>query len=428
MSKPFLAPTPPLGWNSYDCYGGSVNEREFRANVDYLAEKLLHLGYRYACIDGGWTYEEAPQTDFVTDHRAHPNMDEYGRLRPNVNRFPSAADGSFAKLADYVHSRGLKFGIHVMRGIPRPAVDRDLPVFGTKLTAAQIADKQHLCEWSNTMYGLQSGEGGRAYYRSILSLYAAWGVDFIKVDDMGIPYFRDEIDAFADAVETCGRPILLSLSPGIVLDEILRTHDHVASRCHMWRITVDMWDNWLQVRHLFPLLAAWSGVIGPDSWPDADMLPYGTLSIKSPKSRGGRPSKLTEDELRTHFTLLCMARSPLLIGSDLPRMDKFTYSIVTNPEVLAVNQYSRENRCPWSSLTGTIGWTARMADGDAIVAMFNISDEVQEFSPELGWLRIAPGRYKVRDLWEHKELPPIEGEFKGSLRSHACLMYRLTKM
>lgn len=429
MSHRHIAPTPPLGWNSYDSYGCAINEQEFRANVDAMAEKLLPAGYRYVCIDAMWAFEPDAIGGPTVKEGAVPSIDAYGRLLPSPSRFPSAAGGSFAPLADYVHSKGLKFGIHVMRGVPRAAVDRSLPVLGTRATAADIADTTSTSDWDNTMYGLNTRHAGaQAYYDSILALYAQWGVDFIKADDMGTPYAAEEIDLFSSAVERAGRPIVLSISPGVWLDDILRTWPHIGQRCEMWRITGDMWDNWRCVYPLFALCAAWSGAIAPNTWPDADMLPYGRLSLKSTKEPGGRPSRLTADEIRTHFTLLCMAKSPLIMGGDLASLDEFTLSVLTNPEVLAVNQYSRENRSPFRNLKGPLAWTARMADGDAIVAIFNLADTPQEYSPQLRWLRIAPGRYAVRDLWERKDLAPIDNVFSGTLAPHACVMYRLSRI
>jgi hypothetical protein len=279
------------------------------------------------------------------------------------------------------------------------------------------------------MYGLNTRHAGaQACYDSILALYAQWGVDFIKADDMGTPYAAAEIELFASAVERCGRPIVLSLSPGVWLDDILRAWPHVAQHCQMWRITADMWDSWPCIKQLFPLCAAWSGAIGENSWPDADMLPYGRLSLKSAKTPGGRPTRLTNDEIRSHFSLLCMCRSPLLMGGDLLSLDDFTLSVLTDAEVLAVNQHSRQNRMVFSNVSGLEGWTARMDDGDVVVAFFNMADTPQEYTSKLRWLRIEEGHYAVRDLWEKKDLPPIEERISGMLAPHACVMCRLKKI
>ena len=421
MSHRNLAPTPPMGWNSYDSYGAAINEQEFRANVDVLADKLLTAGYRYAVIDGGWSYDEPEARDILAHPEARPHMDEHGRLVPSPRRFPSAAgEAGFGPLADWVHSRGLKFGIHVMRGIPRLAVQRGL-------VAADAAETGNTCIWDHTMYGLDHRRpSARMYYDSILALYARWGVDFIKADDMCCPYYRDEIDAFSAAVWRCGRPILLSLSPGVWVDDALRAHAHVGQASEMWRLSGDVWDSWASVRELFPLCAVWSAAAGPNAWPDADMLPYGRLSLKSPLSPGGRPCRLTRDEVRTHFSLLCMAKSPLMMGGDLPSLDEFTLSLLTNPEVLAVHRHSRDIRCPWRKLVGLVAWTARMPDGDAVLAMFNIGEEPREHALHLLEVYL-PGRWAVRDLWARQDLPPVDGVLSMKLAPHACAMYRLKR-
>jgi hypothetical protein len=185
---PRLAPTPPMGWNSWDAYGTTVTEADVKANADVMASGLKQFGWQYIVIDIQW-YEP-----FAKAHGYRPNarlqMDEYGRLIPAVNRFPSSANGQgFKPLADYVHSKGLKFGIHILRGIPRQAVEENLSIFGSDMKAADIADKKNTCAWNTDLYGVDMTKpGAQAYYDSIVAQYAKWGVDFIKADDMGRPY------------------------------------------------------------------------------------------------------------------------------------------------------------------------------------------------------------------------------------------------
>lgn len=178
-SRSGLAPTPPMGWNSYDSYGGDVDEQQVKANARYLADHLALYGWKYIVVDYYWYYPDGRV-------KGVPAMDAYGRLLPATNRFPSAAGGKgFKPLADYVHSLGLKFGIHIMRGIPRAAVEENLPVFGTTAHAQDIANVLNTCSWSDAMYGVDvSKPAGQAYYNSLARLYADWGVDFIKADDM----------------------------------------------------------------------------------------------------------------------------------------------------------------------------------------------------------------------------------------------------
>ena len=173
----------PRGWNSWDCYLASVDEATVKKNADYMAAHLKDAGYEYVVVDIQWSepvpYERIyrPFTELC--------MDAYGRLIPAETRFPSAADGAgFKPLADYVHGLGLKFGIHIMRGIPRQAVTRNCPILGTDFTARDAAKTASICAWQTDMYGVNTEtEAGKAYYKSIFELYASWDVDFIKVDE-----------------------------------------------------------------------------------------------------------------------------------------------------------------------------------------------------------------------------------------------------
>jgi hypothetical protein len=209
-----LAAQPPMGWNSWDAFGTTVQESEVKANADYMASRLRKYGWQYIVVDIQWSDPKAKA------HGYRPNadlaMDAYGRLIPATNRFPSAAgDRGFKLLADYIHSHGLKFGIHIMRGIPRQAVRANAPIQGSRFHAADVANKNSVCSWNTDMYGVDmSKAGGQDYYVSIARLYASWGVDFIKADNMLDPLHADEIEALSRAIDKTGRPIVLSLSPG----------------------------------------------------------------------------------------------------------------------------------------------------------------------------------------------------------------------
>ena len=251
-----LASTPPMGWNSYNCFGSAVHEDEVKANADYMAKHLKQVGWQYIVVDFLWAYDNPPGStvgnpyqERLRDGSYIPwlSMDEYGRLLPNANKFPSAFGGKgFKPLSDYVHSLGLKFGIHVMRGIPRQAVWAKTKVMGTDgITADQIADTSSTCAWLNHMYGLDmTKKGAQEYLNSLLQLYASWGVDFIKVDDIARDYHKAEIEGYKKAIENCGRPIVLSLSPGATP---LKDSTHVMTHANMWRMADDFWDNWKEI-------------------------------------------------------------------------------------------------------------------------------------------------------------------------------------
>ena len=265
MDKNLFAVNPPMGWNSWDCYGASVTEEDLIRNADYMAEHLKPYGWEYVVCDIQWS---EPTADSTAYHAfAELCMDEYGRLMPSPNRFPSAADGKgFKPIADYIHSKGLKFGIHIMRGIPRQAVAKNVPIKGTDVHARDIAHTASICAWNSDMYGLNPvAVGAQAYYDSLFELYASWGVDFVKVDDICVVYRRinqdydysgrEEIEMIAAAIQHCGRDIVLSLSPGPAMVE---QADHLRKYANMWRITNDFWDRWEDITEMFMRCRNWS--------------------------------------------------------------------------------------------------------------------------------------------------------------------------
>ena len=365
--KPALwnnALTPPMGWNSWDIFGTTLNEDQARAQADAMAKHLLPHGWKYFTVDIQWYEPEAK--GHVYQAGAPLAMDAFSRLLPAVKKFPSAADGAgFKPLADYVHSRQLKFGIHLMRGIPRQAVKQNTPIVDTKARAADIANTDSVCPWNPDMYGVDmSKPGAQAYYDSLFKLYASWGVDFVKVDDISRPYDKSqmaEIEAIRKAIDNCGRPMVLSLSPG---DTPIERGEHVMKHANMWRISDDFWDRWPPLYEMFGRLEKWTPFQAKGAWPDADMLPFGIIEM-------GRPTNFTKDEQRLCMSLWCIARSPLIFGGDMTKLDEFTLNLLTNPEVLAVNQKSTNNR-QQSREGDLIVWTADIPDSrDHYVAMFN---------------------------------------------------------
>ena len=418
---PSLAATPPMGWNSWDCYGNAVTEAQVKANADYMAKKLARHGWQYVVVDIQWS-EPNP---LGWDYRPDPQLaiDEFGRLIPGLKRFPSSAGGrGFKPLADYVHSLGLKFGIHIMRGIPRQAVQANMPVYGAKVRAADIANVYSVCPWNNDMYGVAMGRpGAQAYYDSIFKLYTEWGVDFIKVDDIARPTHREEIAAIRKAMANSGRSMALSLSPGPAR---VADAQFLAEYANMWRVSDDFWDEWRLVRENFMLISLWGGVGRPGAWPDGDMLPLGRLGVHADGT--DRRSRLTAIEQRTVMSLWSIAQSPLIFGGDLPSNDEFTDSLITNDEVLAVNQKGARGHELFSTGPQVV-WVADAVGSSAkYLGVFNLG-EPAPLDIRVRWGALGlPETCAVRDLWEHKDLGEIRKERVFRVAPHASGLYKLT--
>jgi len=412
-----LAPTPPMGWNSWNSFATTITEAEALETAAIMADKLLPFGYDVFTVDIQWYEPEA--RSYTYNSKPIPTMDGFGRVTPALNRFPSAANGvGFGELARRVHGLGLKFGIHIMRGIPRLAVEQNLPVLGTEVRAVDIADTTSICSWNPDMYGVDMTKpGAQAYYDSIFALYAEWGVDFIKMDDMSRPYdaHAAEIEAAHHAIRRTGRPLVLSLSPGET--PVVRA-EHVRQYAQMWRISDDFWDDWAMLEAQFVRLENWNPWRRPGAWPDADMLPLGRLAL------GDRDTRFTPAEQQTVMTLWAIARSPLIMGGDLRRLDAPTLALLTNREVLAVNQSSTDNQ-PHFVMDGTRVWTAQAENGDAYLALFNTGKADREVGFGLASLGLASA--EVTDLWTGRKLGRHAGAFAATLPSHGAGLYRLAR-
>ena len=412
-----IAQYPPMGWNSWDCYGAAVTEETVRANADYMAKHLKEYGWEYVVVDIQWyqptasTHAYEPFSDLI--------MDDYGRLLPAENRFPSAAGGQgFKPLADYIHSLDLKFGIHIMRGLPRMAAHKHLPIRNSEFRCDQAANPNSICAWNPDMYGTKADlPAARAYYDSIFRLYAAWGVDYVKCDDIAreYPHCQREIEIISEACRACGRDIALSLSPG---PAPLERAEHLKQYANLWRITDDFWDDWRLLRAMFERAEKWCVHAGPGHWPDADMLPVGAL-----RQCYGKPdwTHFTQAEQRAMMTLWCMMRSPLMIGGDLPKNDEFTLKLLTNAPLLAIE---KESWCahPVCASETSCCWLAPRKDGTGCyAAVFNLSDEEQTVSFPADALEA--GCKTAVELWSGKA---SSGPLAAALPPHDAAVWKIT--
>lgn len=419
---------PPMGWNSWDCYGAGVTEDELLGNAEFMRDRLKQYGYQYVVCDIQW-YEPAAKGN-VYNNFADLCMDEYSRLIPAVNRFPSSANGAgFKPIADKIHSMGLKFGIHIMRGIPRQAVHRNTRIYGTTARARDIASQFSLCPWNTDMYGVDTEKrGAEEYYDSLFKLYASWGVDFVKVDDIANtefspqnPYSAEkEIEMIRAAIDRSGRDMVLSLSPG---PAPLNKAEHLSENANMWRISGDFWDRWDKLLNMFSLCEKWYPYVKDGSFPDCDILPLGKLCIDgSYMGDMGRDSGFTKEEQKTMMTLWAVFRSPLFFGGELRLTDNYTLSLVTNPEVINVNQNSEKPLFVYNK-GGIAVWQTKNENCTA-VAVFNLSDEEKHYKLSFSDLGIENVR-AVRDLWARKDIPKCENDVAVSLKPHSSEFFEI---
>lgn len=430
-----VAPTPPMGWNSWDAFGFTIDEAEFKANAGELAG-LRSYGWTYVVIDEGW-YMGNPFGDKLQDRRYL--LDRNGRLVPVAGRFPSSAAGQgFKPLADWVHAQGLKFGLHIVRGIPRAAVQSNLSIAGSSFHAVDAADTADTCGWDDGTYGVRDNAAGQAYYDSLLAQYAGWGVDFLKVDCIADhPYKASEIRQIAAAIDKAGRPVVLSLSPGPT--QLSRAAE-IRRYGQMWRISDDVWDGWsfahknpadefpMGVRDIFDRLPAWVGQAGDGRWPDADMLPFGMLA-PHPGLGVARQSRLTLDEERTHLTLLVIARSPLILGANLTKLDEATRALLTNRDVLNVNQTAYDSHPVESLPPGFESVRVWVASGKAdrsqrFLAVFNLDGKPISLGATWGKLGVDPGKHVARELWQRHRLEASDN-LAITLPAHGCVLYEV---
>lgn len=435
MNKNTFAPRPPMGWNSYDYYDTTVTESDIRANAAYMSNHLKEYGWEYIVIDIQW-YAHKPGTmrdKFQYIPFAPLEMDECARLLPDPERFPSSSNGAgFAPLAEYVHSLGLKLGIHIMRGIPRIAAHTHCAVKNCDITADMIADPSSICRWNPDMYGVRNCSAGQAYYDSLLELYASWGIDYIKCDDIcntnntsligeGAYAGRHEIEMIANAIQKCGRPIVFSLSPGPALIEQAWHYEKYAN---MWRITDDFWDNWKLLKNMFSRCELWQNHVSEGCYPDCDMLPLGKVG----KGFGAeRNTNFTKDEQRTMMTLWCIFGSPLMLGAEMTKMDDWTLSLLTNRDVLALLAPARRAQQICRDDKKAIWKSVDPQTGDCVLALFNLSDEPSTVSVSLDELDINEDTLHLKELWTQDEITGICGCITTELPAHASALYHICR-
>jgi len=424
-----LAQKPPMGWNSFDSYGVYLHDKAAMANLEAFAKKLKPFGYTYFVIDAGWFGEFKLQegTKFPAEkHAAKLKFNEYGLLQPSDTYFPNGLQ----HIIDRCHTLGLKFGLHLMRGIPRAAVKANVPIKGTKYFAKDVADTTSICNWNSQNYGLDmSKPGAQEFYNSLMNQMAEWGVDFIKYDDI-VP-FPKEVEAVANAIAQCGRPMVLSLSPGGKVDP---NHLEAFQKGHMLRVTPDIWDDQKGIDECFDEWRKWNGKSKPGFWIDMDMIPFGQLQMMTLKPTGvkgnetkkelldkmksgelakfellagkgfNRWSEFTKDQMYTFITMRALAASPLMMGGDVPTLDDLSLSLITNKEMLACNQNGIMGILVYEKDGIEIWKTPKQNSINGWIGIFNRTEEIKSISlkPEdLGF--DSAENYKLQNVWNPAE-------------------------
>lgn len=418
-----LAKNSPMGWNSYNCFGGNATEDEVKQNADYMATNLKQFGWEYIVLDFLWYCDDQNSPEAFADRRPEQHIDAFGRLIPSVKNHPSSSNGRGLKpLGDYIHSKGLKFGLHIMRGIPRQAVEQNTPILNSEVKAGAVANMMDTCIWYGGLVGLDmTKEGAQEYYNSIFKLYASWGVDFIKVDDISFPYHADEIEAVNKAIDNCGRKIVLSLSPG---PAFIGNPKHLREHANMWRISADFWDKWESLVKQLHLCRQWAPFVTEGHWPDADMLPLGHLAIRHEvRDNKERYTNFTKNEQYFMMTLWSIFRSPLMMGGNMPDNDPFTLSLLTNKDMIRVNQHSVNNH-EVRFVDGISVWSAEDKTENIIyVAFLNTNDKAIKTQLPLSAIG-KKGKVKLKDIWKQSD-KEIQDVIDVTIPEHGGLLFSI---
>ncbi|VGO14880.1 Alpha-galactosidase A [Pontiella desulfatans] len=428
--------TPPLGYNSFDSYNCCLYEEVAMKEIDAFIEKFSPHGYEYFVIDNGW-FSSPESTNFngylvPIENKAraeHVTVNEFGIVQPSELYFSNG----FKPLVDKLQANGLKFGVHLMRGIPKVAVERDLPIKGTDYTARDIYTTKEDCVWCDYMHGVDmTRPGAQEFYNSVFDQFAAWGIDFVKVDD--VTHHPAEIEAYVKAIEQCGRPMVLSLSAGNTSNvKYIDTY----RKTNMVRTTPDIWDNQESLDRSFNSMRKWQGLERPGFWPDLDMIPFGELCILSRKEIQKRPLKKTEAQFLGHMHHWCffsenqketfitqraISASPIMIGGSMISLDEHSYQLLTHKEMLACVKNGVHGKLVHEE-NGVELWNAPVANRDRFgyqeytstegwMALFNRTDEEQTVQFDWRYLRFLPkGKvYDFEDMWGSQSL---EGYKRG---------------
>ncbi|MEU9454319.1 glycoside hydrolase family 27 protein [Streptomyces sp. NPDC048277] len=407
---------PALGWSSWSFVRRDPTARTIEAQAKALKDSgLAKNGFVYVNVDDFWY--ECPGS-------RGPDVDRYGRWVTDPVKFPAArGENGIQVVADHVHSLGLKFGLYVTPGISRQAVRRNTEIRGTPYHARDIAtaakEKNYNC---GGMVGIDYAKpGAQAFIDSWAGQFAGWGVDYLKIDGVGT---RDEQDirAWSDALRHTGRPIHLELSNSLGIDGAATW----AELSNGWRTGGDIecycgpddssypLTTWDKVASRFGQVAAWAPYGGPGGHNDYDSLEIGN----------GDHDGLTPDERRTQLSLWSLAASPLVLGTDLTHLAPADLALLTNTDVLAVDQDGIDAERMSEDADSQV-FAKTEPNGDVVVGLFNTGATAREVATSAAALGLPSARgYALRDLWSHR-LTGSPGRIAADVPPHGVVLYRV---
>jgi hypothetical protein len=422
------AAKPYMGWSSWSMQSSKypglnpdgdysyLTETNVDKQTDALAGKLKKYGYEYVNIDAGWWRDNAWK----------PEFDQYGRQKADPKRFPSGMKA----VADRIHSKGLKAGIYLPAGLEKEAYgDGRTPIWNAdSCTTADIvySDLRTTNGWDSSYKLDFSRPCTQKYIDSQAQLIADWGYDFLKLDGVGPGSGKsgDQYDNVADvaawnkAITATGRPIHLELSWSLDIGHAADWKKYSQG----WRIDTDVecycntlvsWENSVDDR--WDDAPAWTGHAGPGGWNDLDSLDVGN----------GDMDGLTKAERQSYATLWAIAKSPLYTGDDLTRLDSYGLSLLTNKEVIALNQGNTSPARPVTPSDPQQVWAAKNPDGSYTVALFNLADRPAAVSANWAALGFT-GKAGVRDLWNHENLGTYKDKVTQALPAHGSRLFTVT--
>jgi alpha-galactosidase len=391
-----IALTPPMGWNSWNCWAANVSDKNVRSSAKAMIDSGL--------VNHGWTYIN------IDDTWQGKRFGPLKALQPN-EKFPD-----MKSLCDYVHSLGLKIGVYSTPWITSYA--------GYPGGSSDNEDGS----WERLgNYESNKRLGKYAFDTNDTMQYGQWGIDYLKYD--WHTHQEPQIAAMANALKASGRDIVYSLSAGMSFDKAALC----AKSANCWRTTGDIRDAWTKnqipprerswawgVTEIWQEILRWAPFSGPGHWADADMLVVGKVGWGTP-----HPTKLTPDEQYTHISLWCLWSSPLLIGCPLDQLDDFTQNLLTNDEVLALNQDPLGKMATRIANAGATQVLAKdLEDGSKAVGLFNVGEEPN--TVKVTWQQLGlTGKQTIRDLWRQKDIGTYTDQFEVMVRPHGVILIRI---